>query len=137
MTFPWNRAETQLNREIAHHLQQLTDEYLRQGYTREEAARQARKDFGGAEQFKEECRDERRFAWLTGLRQDIVFGLRMMRRTPVVTAAAILSLALGIGANTAIVSLTLAILLVAAVAAVSIPALRASGLEPSETLRQE
>ena len=84
-----------------------------------------------------ECRDERRFAWLTGLRQDIVFGLRMMRRTPVVTAAAILSLALGIGANTAIVSLTLAILLVAAVAAVSIPALRASGLEPSETLRQE
>ena len=64
MTFPWNRAESQLNREIAHHLQQLTDEYLRQGYTREEAARQARKDFGGAEQFKEECRDERRFAWL-------------------------------------------------------------------------
>ena len=40
MTFPWNRAESQLNREIAHHLQQLTDEYLRQGYTREEAARQ-------------------------------------------------------------------------------------------------
>lgn len=105
MTFPWNRAETQLNREIAHHIQQLTDEYLRQGYTREEAARQARKDFGGAEQFKEQCRDERRFAWLTGLRQDIVFGLRMMRRTPVVTAAAILSLALGIGANTAIISL--------------------------------
>lgn len=105
MTFPWNRAESQLNREIAHHLQQLTDEYLRQGYTREEAARQARKDFGGAEQFKEECRDERRFAWLTGLRQDLVFGLRMMRRAPVVTAAAVLSLALGIGANTAIISL--------------------------------
>jgi predicted permease len=105
MTFPWKRAESQLNREIAHHLQQLTAEYLRQGYTREDAARQARKEFGGAEQFKEECRDERRFAWLTGLRQDIVFGLRMMRRTPVVTAAAILSLALGIGANTAIVSL--------------------------------
>jgi predicted permease len=105
MTFPWNRAESQLNREIAHHLQQLTDEYLRQGYTPEDAARQARKDFGGAEQFKEECRDERRFAWLIGLRQDTIFGLRMMRRTPVVTAAAILSLALGIGANTAIISL--------------------------------
>jgi predicted permease len=105
MTFPWNRAESQLNREIAHHLQQLTAEYLRQGYSADDAARMARKDFGGAEQFKEECRDERRFAWLTGLRQDIVFGLRMMRRTPMVTAAAILSLALGIGANTAIISL--------------------------------
>ncbi|HVV43552.1 MAG TPA: ABC transporter permease, partial [Bryobacteraceae bacterium] len=105
MAFPWNRAESQLNHEIAHHLQQLTAEYLRQGYPADDAARMARKDFGGAEQFKEECRDERRFAWLTGLRQDIVFGLRMMRRTPVVTAAAILSLALGIGANTAIISL--------------------------------
>src|SRR6185312_6849363 len=105
MNLPWNKAESQLNREIAYHLQQLTDEYLRQGYSPEEAARQARKEFGGAEQFKEQCRDERRFAWLTGLRQDIVFGLRMMRRTPVVTAAAVLSLALGIGANTAIISL--------------------------------
>jgi predicted permease len=105
MTFPWKRAESQLNGEIAHHLHQLTTEYLQQGYSPEDAARLARKDFGGAEQFKEQCRDERRFAWLTGLRQDIVFGLRMMRRTPVVTAAAILSLALGIGANTAIISL--------------------------------
>jgi predicted permease len=105
MTFPWKRAESQLNREIAHHLQQLTAEYLRQGYSAEDAARQARRDFGGAEQFKEQCRDERRFAWFTGLRQDVIFGLRMMRRTPVVTAAAVLSLALGIGANTAIVSL--------------------------------
>ncbi|HVY92565.1 MAG TPA: ABC transporter permease [Bryobacteraceae bacterium] len=105
MTFPWNRAESQLNGEIAHHLRELTAEYVRQGYSPEDAARQARKEFGGAEQFKEQCRDERRFAWLTGFRQDIVFGLRMMRRTPVVTAAAVLSLALGIGANTAIISL--------------------------------
>ncbi|HVW08453.1 MAG TPA: ABC transporter permease, partial [Bryobacteraceae bacterium] len=105
MTFPWNRAESQLNREIAHHLRELTAEYARQGYSQEDAARQARKEFGGAAQFKEQCRDERRFAWLTGLRQDVVFGLRMMRRTPVVTAAAVLSLALGIGANTAIISL--------------------------------
>ena len=59
----------------------------------------------GGEQVKEQCRDERRWAWMPGLRQDVVFGVRMLRRTPVVTLAAVLSLALGIGANTAIVSL--------------------------------
>ena len=65
----------------------------------------AKREFGGSEQVKEKCRDERRWAWMTGIRQDVVFGVRMMRRTPVVTLAAVLSLALGIGANTAIVSL--------------------------------
>ncbi len=105
MRFPWNRAESNLNREIAHHLQALAAEYIRQGHTPAEAALLAHKEFGGPEQFKEQCRDERRLAWFTGLRQDIVFGFRMMRRAPVVTAAAILSLALGIGANTAIISL--------------------------------
>jgi hypothetical protein len=48
MRFPWNRAESQLNREVAHHLQELTAEYVRQGYSPEDAARQARKEFGGA-----------------------------------------------------------------------------------------
>ncbi len=67
--------------------------------------RLAKREFGGSEQVKEQCREEQRWAWINGLRQDIVFALRMMRRTPVVTAAAVLSLALGIGANTAIVSL--------------------------------
>ncbi len=105
MRLPWNRAESDLNREIAQHLRELTAEYIRQGHTPEQAAHLAHKEFGGAEQFKEQCRDERRFSWFTGLRQDITFGLRMMRRTPVVTAAAVLSLALGIGANTAIISL--------------------------------
>lgn len=105
MKFPWRRAESELEREIAHHLYQLTAEYQRQGYSRTEAQRLAKREFGGPEQTKEQCRDERRWAWLNGLRQDIVFGWRMMRRTPVVTAAAILSLALAIGANTAIVSL--------------------------------
>ncbi len=65
----------------------------------------AKREFGGTEQVKEQCRDERRWAWMSGFRQDIVFGLRMMRRTPLVTAAAVLSLALGIGANAGIASL--------------------------------
>ena len=65
----------------------------------------AKREFGGREQVKEECRQERRWVWVTGLHQDAAFGARMMRKAPVVTLAAVLSLALGIGANTAIVSL--------------------------------
>ncbi|MCW5963545.1 MAG: ABC transporter permease [Bryobacterales bacterium] len=106
MKFPWKRSEDELEREIAHHLYQLAAEYERQGHSREEALRLARREFGYSGQVKEQCRDERRWAWMSGLRQDIVFGIRMMRRSPVVTVAAVLSLALGIGANTAIFSLT-------------------------------
>jgi MacB-like periplasmic core domain len=105
MRFPWNRAETEMEREIAHHLDQLASEYRRQGYSPEEVSLMAKREFGGREQVKEECRQERRWVWLTGLHQDAVFGARMMRKAPVVTLAAVLSLALGIGANTAIVSL--------------------------------
>jgi len=100
----WNR-ESELEREIAHHLHHLAAEYERQGHSRAEAMRMAKREFGGSEQVKEQCRDERRWSWTSGLRQDIVFGLRMMRRTPVITAAAVLSLALGIGGNAAIGSL--------------------------------
>src|SRR5206468_175547 len=75
------------------------------GHSHEEALTMAKREFGGSEQVKERCRDERRWAWMPGIWQDIVFGVRMMRRTPVITLAAVLSLALGIGANTAIVSL--------------------------------
>jgi predicted permease len=105
MRFPWNRMETDLQRELAHHLHELTAEYERQGHSREEALRMAKREFGGSEQVKERCRDERRWAWMPGVWQDVAFGVRMMLRTPVITLAAVLSLALGIGANTAIVSL--------------------------------
>jgi predicted permease len=105
MTFSWKRRESELHNEVAHHLHHLAAEYERQGYSREEALRLANREFGGITQVQERCRDERRWVWTTGLRQDIVFGWRMMRRTPVITAAAVISLALGIGANTAIVSL--------------------------------
>ncbi|HEX4808266.1 MAG TPA: ABC transporter permease [Bryobacteraceae bacterium] len=105
MRFPWDRMDSELDRELAHHLHHLAAEYERQGHSREEARQMAQRDFGGSEQVKEQCRDERSWAWLAGTWQDVIFGLRMMHRTPVITLAAVLSLALGIGANTAIVSL--------------------------------
>src|SRR5471030_2472722 len=88
MRFPWNRMETDLQRELAHHLHQLTAEYERRGHSHEEAMRMAKREFGGSEQVKERCRDERRWAWMSGIRQDFTFAL-----------TAVLTLALGIAAN--------------------------------------
>jgi predicted permease len=91
--------ETELKRELAHHLDQLTAEYERQGHSHEEAIRMAKREFGGSEQVKERCRDERRWAWLSGIRQDFVFALRQMRRSPGFAVTAVVTLALGIAAN--------------------------------------
>ncbi len=99
MNFPWNRMETDLKRELAHHLHELTAEYERRGHSHEEAMRMAKREFGGSEQVKEKCRDERRWAWLSGIRQDFAFALRQMRRSPGFAVTAVFTLALGIAAN--------------------------------------
>jgi predicted permease len=99
MRFPWNRLETELNREVAHHLHELTAEYERQGYGHKDAMRMAKREFGGAEQVKDRCRDERRWAWLSGIGKDVAFGIRQMRRSPGFALTAMLTLALGVAAN--------------------------------------
>jgi predicted permease len=91
--------ETELSREVEHHLHELTAEYQRRGHSREEAVRMAKRDFGGSELVKERCRDERRWAWMAGIRQDCVLALRQMRRTPGFAATAVITLSLGIAAN--------------------------------------
>lgn len=104
MQWPWKKKENELEQEMAHHLETMADGLERQGMSREEALRRAREEFGHESQLKEECRDERRWNGLAQLAQDVRFGWRMMLKTPAITGAAVLSLALGIGATTAMLS---------------------------------
>jgi putative ABC transport system permease protein len=103
--FRRDTVESEADAELRFHFDQQVEKYIRSGRTREEAMRRARLEFGGHEQLKEEIRDARGVNLIETLFQDIRYGLRILGRTPVISGVAILSLALGIGANTAIFSL--------------------------------
>jgi len=111
LVFRRNRLESDLEKEFGFHLQMEIDRHVARGVPLAEARRLAFRDFGGLDRASEEVRDARGITFWEGLRQDIRFGVRSLKRSPGYLLAAVVTLGLGIGANTAIFGVANGVLL--------------------------
>jgi predicted permease len=111
MTFARSRLDAELDEEIRTHLEMATEEYVRQGMSLADARRAARRSFGGVEQVRERHREARGLPWLDDLVRDVQLAARTLLKERGFTITAVVTLTIGIGANTAIVSVVDAVLL--------------------------